>query len=106
VGRSEGTLGDHDRLLGSDGVGLALRHADHRRGSGRDVARSDIPAIWRGMCPRAGDRGSHTPRRSLQSNGLAEAFLCSFKRDYVYQAYLDTVEEVWRQVPAWIDHYN
>jgi transposase InsO family protein len=24
----------------------------------------------------------------------------------VYQAGLDTVEEVRRQVPAWIDHYN
>jgi putative transposase len=48
----------------------------------------------------------HTPRRSPQSNGLAEAFFGSFKRDYVYQAGLDTVEEVRRQVPAWIDHYN
>jgi len=28
----------------------------------------------------------HTPRRSPESNGLAEAFFGSFKRDYVYQA--------------------
>lgn len=48
----------------------------------------------------------HTPRRSPQSNGLAEAFFGSFKRDYVYQACLETLEEVRRQVPAWIDHYN
>ena len=26
----------------------------------------------------------HTPRRSPESNGLAEAFFGSFKRDYVY----------------------
>ena len=42
----------------------------------------------------------HTPRRSPQSNGLAEAFFGSFKRDYVYQACLDTLKEVQRQVPA------
>lgn len=48
----------------------------------------------------------HMPRRSPESNGLAEAFFDSFKRDYVYQAALDTVEEVGRQVPTWIDHYN
>ena len=48
----------------------------------------------------------HTPRRSPESNGLAEAFFGSFKRDYVYQACLETFEEVARQIPAWIDHYN
>jgi putative transposase len=35
----------------------------------------------------------HTPRRTPQSNGLAEAFFGSFKRDYVYQACLETVED-------------
>jgi len=48
----------------------------------------------------------HTPRRSPESNGLAEAFFGSFKRDYVYQACLETFEEVGRQIPAWIQHYN
>ena len=48
----------------------------------------------------------HTPRRSPESNGLAEAFFGSFKRDYVYQACLETFEDVKRQVPTWIDHYN
>ena len=48
----------------------------------------------------------HTPRRSPQSNGLAEDFFGSFKRDYVYQACLDTLEELRRQVLAWIDHYS
>ena len=41
-----------------------------------------------------------TPRRSLESNGLAEAFFGSFKRDYVYQACLETVEDVGRQLPG------
>lgn len=48
----------------------------------------------------------HTPRRSPESNGVAEAFFGSFKRDYVYQACLETLEDVTRQMPAWIEHYN
>jgi len=65
VGRTEGTLGAQDRLRGSDGVGLALRHADHRRGSGRDAARSDIPAVWGSTSPRPGDRVSQRQRAGI-----------------------------------------
>jgi len=35
-----------------------------------------------------------------------EVFFGSFKRDCVYQACLETLEEVRRQGPAWIGHYN
>ncbi len=48
----------------------------------------------------------HTPRRSPESNGLVEAFFGSFKRDYVYQACLETLEAVGHQLPAWIEPYN
>ena len=48
----------------------------------------------------------HTPRRSPESNGLAEAFFGSFKRDYVYQSCLETLADTPRQVPGWIAHYN
>jgi putative transposase len=48
----------------------------------------------------------HTPRRSPESNGLAEAFFGSLKRDYVYQSCLETLEDTARQVPVWIAHYN
>ncbi len=48
----------------------------------------------------------HTPRRSPESKGLAEAFFGSFKRDYVYQASLETFENVAQQLPAWIEHDN
>jgi len=48
----------------------------------------------------------HTPRRSPESNGLAEAFFGSFKRDYLYQAPIETLEAVERQLPGWIEHYN
>jgi transposase InsO family protein len=42
----------------------------------------------------------HILRRRPQSNGLAEAFFGSFKRDYVYQACLQTLEKVGWQVPG------
>ena len=48
----------------------------------------------------------HTPRRTPQSNGLAEAFFGNFKRDYVYHACLETVEDVARQLLGWIEPYN
>jgi putative transposase len=48
----------------------------------------------------------HTPRRSPESNGLAEAFFGSLKRDYVYQACLKTLEVIEQQLPGWIEHYN
>jgi putative transposase len=48
----------------------------------------------------------HTPVRSPESNGLAEAFFGSFKRDYVYQSCLETLEAVAAQVPGWVEHYN
>lgn len=47
-----------------------------------------------------------TPYRSPESNGLAEAFFGSFKRDYVYQGELESAEEVARQLPTWIRDYN
>ena len=48
----------------------------------------------------------HTPRRSLESNGLAEAFLGSFRQDYVYHSFRETLEDVGRQLPGWIEHDN
>jgi putative transposase len=47
-----------------------------------------------------------SPWRSPESNGLAEAFFGSFKRDYVYQACLETLEDVAQQMRAWIELYN
>ena len=61
---------------------------------------------FRAVVRALGQIPCHTPRRSPKSNGLAEAFFGSFKRDYVYQAYLGTFEAVRRQLPQWIDHYN
>ena len=47
-----------------------------------------------------------TPPYSPESNGMAESFVKSFKRDYVYLADLWTADEVLRDLPRWFDDYN
>jgi len=47
-----------------------------------------------------------TPVRSPQSNGMAEAFVKTFKRDYVRVNPLPDAEAVMRRIPVWIADYN
>jgi transposase InsO family protein len=47
-----------------------------------------------------------TPAYSPQSNGLAEAFVKTFKRDYVEGAELPDAETVLAQLGAWFEDYN
>jgi transposase InsO family protein len=47
-----------------------------------------------------------TPAYSPESNGMAECFVKSFKRDYVYLNRLESAESVMRDLAAWIDDYN
>lgn len=47
-----------------------------------------------------------TPIRSPQSNGMAEAFVKTFKRDYVYLNDVSDAETVMRYLPIWIEDYN
>ena len=62
--------------------------------------------ILRNFLEKMGLVPCRTPCRSPQSNGVAEAFFGSFKRDYVYQGCIETAEDVQKLVPGWIDHYN
>ena len=47
-----------------------------------------------------------TPAYSPESNGLAEAFVGTFKRDYVGDADLRAAESVLAQLAGWFDDYN
>ena len=47
-----------------------------------------------------------TPVRSPQSNGMAEAFVKTIKRDYVRVSPLPDARTVIDQLPGWFEHYN
>ena len=47
-----------------------------------------------------------TPVQSPQSNGMAEAFVRTIKRDYARVSSLPNAETVMRQLPTWFEHYN
>jgi transposase InsO family protein len=47
-----------------------------------------------------------TPVRSPESNGIAEAFVKTFKRDYVRVNLLPDAVTVLRQLAGWFDDYN
>ncbi len=43
---------------------------------------------------------------SPESNGMAEAFVKTFKRDYAYVNDLSSAESVLEQLPGWFKDYN
>lgn len=48
----------------------------------------------------------YTQSYSPESNGMAEAFVKTIKRDYVYQADCDSAETVLKLLPEWFEDYN
>lgn len=48
----------------------------------------------------------NTPAYSPESNGMAEAFVKSFKRDFVHLADVRDAKTVMKQLPEWFEEYN
>ncbi len=47
-----------------------------------------------------------TPVQSPESNGMAESFIKTFKRDYVHIKPLHDARSVMEQLPTWFEDYN
>ena len=95
---------------------LMIQSIEHRFGS---VERSPHKIEWlsdNGSCYTAkqtrdfaGQLGlvcCTTPVSSPESNGMAEAFIKTFKRDYVYINQRPDAQTVMTQLPHWFDDYN
>jgi putative transposase len=103
-------------ISGDDVRDLMVAAVEHRFGR---VNRLPVTIEWlsdNGSCYIAGDTRSFardigleprtTPIESPQSNGMAEAFVRTIKRDYVRVSPRPNAVSVMRQLPSWIAHYN
>ena len=103
-------------ISGSDVRDLMVAAVEHRLGM---VNRLPVTIEWlsdNGSCYIAGNTRSFardigleprtTPIESPQSNGMAEAFVRTIKRDYARVSPRPNAESVMRQLPSWIAHYN
>jgi putative transposase len=103
-------------ISGDDVRDLMVAAVEHRFGR---VNRLPVTIEWlsdNGSCYTAGDTRSFardigleprtTPIESPQSNGMAEAFVRTIKRDYVRVSSRPNAESVMCQLPSWIAHYN
>jgi putative transposase len=95
---------------------LMLAAVEHRFGP---VNRLPVTIEWlsdNGSCYLASETRSFarnigleprtTPIESPQSNGMAEAFVRTIKRDYVRVSPCPDAHTVMHQLSAWITHYN
>lgn len=103
-------------ISGEDVRDLMVAAVEHRFGR---VNRLPVTIEWlsdNGSCYIAGETRTFahgigleprtTPVESPQSNGMAEAFVRTIKRDYVRVSPCPDAATVIQQLPAWIAHYN
>jgi len=104
--------------IGIDGKAirdLMLETVEYRLGS----SRVEKPIQWlsdNGSCYTARETVAFgrelgldirtTPAYSPESNGMAEAFVKTFKRDYVWFGDLKDAKTIMGQLPKWMDDYN
>lgn len=65
-----------------------------------------IAAETRALARALGLKPINTPVCSPQSNGMAESFVNTFKRDYVARMDLSDAQTVLAQLPAAFEHFN
>jgi len=80
--------------------------ADHRLEFLTDNGGAYIAADTRAMVRSLGLVPVNTPVCSPQSNGMAESFVNTFKRDYVARMDLRDANTVLAQLPAAFEHFN
>jgi putative transposase len=103
-------------VSGEDVRDLMLAAVEYRFGP---VNRLPITIEWlsdNGSCYLAGETRSFarnigldprtTPIESPHSNGMAEAFVRTIKRDYVRVSPCPDADTVMHQLSTWINHYN
>jgi putative transposase len=103
-------------ITAADVQDLMVATVEHRYGQ---VNRVPQPIEWltdNGSCYTARDTRAFardigliprtTPVSSPQSNGMAEAFVRTLKRDYVRVNPKPDAQTVIAQLPAWLAHYN
>jgi len=80
--------------------------ADHELEFLSDNGGAYIAADTRSVARQLGLRPVNTPVCSPQSNGMAESFVNTFKRDYVSRMDLTDARTVMAQLPAAFEHFN
>ena len=80
--------------------------ADHRLEFLTDNGGAYIAADTRALARSLGLTPVNTPVCSPQSNGMAESFVNTFKRDYVARMDLRDAAAVMAQLPAAFEHFN
>ena len=103
-------------IKGEDVCDLMVTAVEHRFGKVNRLPQTIEWLTDNGSCYIAGptrrfarDIGLEpltTPVQSPQSNGMAEAFVRTFKRDYVSVNPIPDAKTVMLALPEWFDHYN
>ena len=111
-----GHVATTEGLKGEDVCDLMVTAVEHRFGKVNRLPQTIEWLTDNGSCFIAGstrrfarDIGLEpltTPVQSPQSNGMAEAFVRTFKRDYVSVNPIPDAKTVMLALPEWFDHYN
>ena len=111
-----GHVATTEGIKGEDVCDLMVTAVEHRFGKVNRLPQTIEWLTDNGSCYIAGptrrfarDIGLEpltTPVQSPQSNGMAEAFVRTFKRDYVAVNPVPDARTVMLALPEWFDHYN